>query len=94
MKNILLKIKAGYESKIKNSVDDESMGLCYTAFMSLTINENTKFKKYFKKYLRDSKQTVFFDCYGEKTKDKNQFTWIPRDTQSRLNWLDEQIAKN
>lgn len=95
MKDILLKIKAGYELKIEKCTDkDLSMGLCYICLFHLESMEYAKFKAYFNSYLKRTKQKVFFNCYGVKTKDKDQFAWNPQDTQSRLNWLDEQITLN
>ena len=95
MKDILLIMKAGYELKIKKSIGEVvSMGLCYIALTYLETSDTIKFRTYFNKYLKDSKQRVFFNCYGAKTKKKDQFAWNPQDTQSRLNWLDEQIKLN
>lgn len=95
MKDIFLKIKTEFEQKIKTNISkDTSFGLCYVAMMCLTPDEYRAFGTYMVAYLKKVNQKIFYTCYGVETKDSEQFIWNPKDTQTRLNWLDEQIAKN
>ncbi len=98
MKDVLLKLKEAYLDyvsgyKVENgySLSKGVVGLCFTSYRFLSVDDDELFQKYLSKYKETHK--VFYDSTGDKVEDKTQFLWNPRDIQVRIDWLDKQIKK-
>lgn len=75
-------------------IDQPYSGMCTVVLRlraegKLSLEDKERFTLEYQKFIKNRR--VFYDYFGNKTHNKSQFAWNPKNRPARNKWLDQRI---